>query len=29
MAKVGFAVTVPAILVISAFAVWWIPLVWA
>ncbi|MUW13658.1 DASS family sodium-coupled anion symporter [Halorubrum sp. CBA1125] len=29
MAKIGFVVTLPAILVISAFAIWWIPLVWA
>ncbi|WP_418281040.1 SLC13 family permease [Halorubrum sp. DTA98] len=28
MAKVGFVVTLPAVLVISAFAIWWIPLVW-
>ncbi|WP_290814396.1 SLC13 family permease [Halovivax sp.] len=29
MAKVGLVITLPAILVISAFAVWWIPLVWS
>ena len=29
MAKVGLIVTLPAILVISAFAIWWIPLVWS
>jgi sodium-dependent dicarboxylate transporter 2/3/5 len=29
MAKVGFAITLPAILVISAFAIWWIPMVWS
>jgi sodium-dependent dicarboxylate transporter 2/3/5 len=29
MAKIGFIITVPAILVISAFAIWWIPIVWA
>ena len=29
MAKVGLVLTVPAILAISAFAIWWIPLVWS
>lgn len=29
MVKVGFWLTVPAILVISAVAYWWIPLVWS
>lgn len=29
MAKVGIAITLPAILVISAFAIWWIPVVWS
>ncbi len=29
MAKLGFVITLPAILVISAFAIWWIPLVWS
>ena len=29
MAKVGLLLTLPAILVISAFAIWWIPLVWS
>ncbi|MFC5136537.1 MULTISPECIES: SLC13 family permease [Haloferacaceae] len=29
MAKVGFVITVPAVLVISAFAIWWIPIVWS
>ncbi len=29
MAKVGLIITVPAILVIAAFAIWWIPIVWA
>ncbi|MUW14056.1 DASS family sodium-coupled anion symporter [Halorubrum sp. CBA1125] len=29
MAKIGFIITLPAILVISAFAIWWIPIVWA
>jgi len=28
MAKIGFVITLPAILVISAFAIWWIPIVW-
>ncbi|WP_435102436.1 SLC13 family permease [Halarchaeum sp. P4] len=28
MAKVGAALTIPAILVISAIAIWWIPIVW-
>ncbi len=29
MAKVGFVITLPAILVIAAFSIWWIPLVWS
>ena len=29
MAKIGFALTIPAILFISAFAIWWVPLVWS
>ena len=29
MAKVGFIITLPAIIVISIFAIWWIPLVWS
>ncbi|MCL9817991.1 anion permease [Natronocalculus amylovorans] len=29
MAKIGFVLTLPAILVISVFAIWWIPLVWS
>lgn len=29
MAKVGLAITLPAILAISAFAIWWIPVFWA
>ncbi|QZA89013.1 anion permease [Salinarchaeum sp. IM2453] len=29
MVKIGLILTLPAILVISIFAVWWIPLVWA
>ena len=29
MAKVGIVISLPAILVISAFAIWWLPLVWA
>ena len=29
MAKVGLAITLPAILAISAFAIWWIPVVWS
>ncbi|WP_058365142.1 SLC13 family permease [Haloparvum sedimenti] len=28
MARVGLALTLPAILVIAAFAIWWIPVVW-
>lgn len=29
MAKVGFIITLPAIIVISIFAIWWIPFVWS
>ncbi len=29
MVKIGFALTLPAILVISVFAIWWLPLVWS
>ncbi|WP_096391417.1 SLC13 family permease [Halopenitus persicus] len=28
MAKIGVIITLPAILVISAFAIWWVPIVW-
>ena len=28
MVKVGAVVTVPAVLIIAAFAIWWLPLVW-
>ncbi|WP_254807336.1 SLC13 family permease [Natronosalvus amylolyticus] len=29
MAKVGLVITIPAILAISVFAIWWLPLVWS
>lgn len=29
MAKIGLVLTLPTILVISAFAIWWIALVWS
>lgn len=29
MAKVGAIISIPAIIVIAAFAIWWIPIVWA
>lgn len=29
MVKIGLLLTIPAILMISAFAIWWIPLVWS